>query len=61
MSKKITVVPALFLVLTLLTSCSEKPVSNEVYCNAIDGLFSDEPPKNIGQHRAINKVLSSKA
>ncbi len=59
MSKKITVVPALFLVLTLLTSCSEKPVSNEVYCNAIDGLFSDEPPKNIVFVTSRGSVMDS--
>lgn len=47
MDRKRIVVSALFLMLTLLTSCSEKPVSNEVYCNAIDSLFSNEPANNI--------------
>ena len=47
MNRKRIVVPTLFLMLMLFTSCSEKPVNNEVYCKAIDGLFSDNLEKNI--------------
>ena len=47
MKSKWKVVSALFLMLTLFTACSNKPVNNDEFSQAIGSLISEKPTDNI--------------